>query len=111
MYRIYRSIIVFLRSCIKTSIVSDWSWKVMSAQLNAPGSGNGQTLIEEWLIGKRMLNLKFTVMRGPDLQRITSLGFKTFQILGILKLLSGIIYLIFVTLFHFRPMFSLYGRG
>ena len=114
MYRIYLSIIVFLRSCIKTSIVSDWSWKVMSAQLNVPGSGSGHTMIEKWLIGKRMLSFKFTVMRGPDLQRITFLGFKILKILRIawvLKLLSGIIYLIFVSLFHFRPMFSLYTKG
>ena len=71
----------------------------MSAQLKTHLAvhGGGRTMIEKWLIGKRTFNFKFTVMREPDLQRII--------FFRILKLLSGIIYLIFVSLFHFRTMF------
>ena len=39
-------------------------------------------------------------MRELDLQRITSLGFRTFKVFQNLKLLSGFIYLIFVSLFQ-----------
>ena len=49
-------------------------------------------------------------MREPDLQTITSLGFKIFKIFQKLKPFSGIIYLIFVSLFHFRPVFSFCTR-
>ena len=53
----------------------------MSAQLKTHLAvhGGGRTLIEKWLIVKRMFNFKFTVMRQPDLQRITFLGFKIFE--------------------------------
>ena len=45
-----------------------------------------------------------------DLQRITFSGFKfDLRFLRILKLLLGIIYLIVVSWFHFRPMFCLYA--
>ena len=52
----------------------------MSAQLNFVVHGGGRTMIKKRLIGKRMINFKFTVMREPDLQRITFLGFKIFNI-------------------------------
>ena len=53
---------------------------LMSAQLNFVVHGGGRTMIKKRLIGKRMINFKFTVMREPDLQRITFLGFKIFNI-------------------------------
>ena len=42
--------------------------EIMSGKLNTHLAvhGNGRTMI-----GKRMFNFKFTVMRQPDLQRIT----------------------------------------
>ena len=51
----------------------------MSAQLKTHLAvhGGGRTMIERWLIGKRMFNSKFTVM--PDPQWITFLGFKIFK--------------------------------
>ena len=61
----------------------------------------GREMIEKWLIDKRMFNFKFTVMREPNLQRLTLfLGFNYLRFLRILKILSGIIYLIFVLLFQ-----------
>ena len=49
----------------------------MSARLKTHVAvhGGGRTMIE-----KRMFNFNFTVMREPDLQRITFLGFKIFKI-------------------------------
>ena len=68
--------------------------------------GGGRTMTEKWLIGKHMFNFKFTVMRGPGLHRTTLfLGFNV-KFSRILKLLLGITYLIFVSLFHFRSMFQ-----
>ena len=51
--------------------------------------GGGRTMIERWIIGKRMLDFKFTVMREPDLQRITFLGFKIFKIFQNFKTTFG----------------------
>ena len=74
----------------------------MSAQLKTHLAeyGGGRTIIKKWLIGKRMFNFKFTVMREPDLQRITFLGFKIFKIFQNFKTTFGY-HLIFVSLFHF----------
>ena len=49
----------------------------MSARLKTHVAvhGGGRTMIE-----KRMFSFNFTVMREPDLQRITFLGFKIFKI-------------------------------
>ena len=54
----------------------------MSAQLKTHLAvyGGGRTVIKKCLIGKRMFNFKFTVMRESDLKRITFLGFKIFKI-------------------------------
>ena len=62
----------------------------MSAQLETDLAihGDGQTMIEKWLFGKRMFNFEFTVMWGPDLQRITFLDFKIFKIFQIFKTTS-----------------------
>ena len=63
----------------------------MSAELKTHMAvhGGGQTMIEKWLIGKRMINFKFTVMREPGLQRVTFLGFKIFKISQNFKTLFG----------------------
>ena len=54
----------------------------MSAQLKTHLTvhGGGRKIFEKWLIGKSTFNFKFTVIREPDLQRITFLGFKIFKI-------------------------------
>ena len=52
--------------------------------------GGGRTMIKKSLIGKRMFNFKFTVMRESDLQRITLfLGFKLVKIFENFKTTAG----------------------
>ena len=85
----------------------------MSAQLKTHLAvhGGGRTMIEKWLIGKRMFNFKFTVMREPDLQRITFLGFKIFKIFQNFKTTFGYCLSNFCVLisFHANVLF-LYQR-
>ena len=118
MYGHSPSIIFFFRSCIKTSIDSDWSWKyVMSAQLKTHLAvhGGGRTMIEKQLIGKCMFNFKITVMRQPDVQRITLfLGFKLFKIFENFKTTFGYYLSNFCVFISFQAnvsMFSFYTRA
>ena len=88
----------------------------MSAQLktNMAVHGGGRTMIEKGLIGKRMFNFKFAVMREPDLQRITLfLGFKLFKIFENFKTTFGYYLSNFCVLISFHAnvsMFSFYTR-
>ena len=63
----------------------------MSAQLKTHLAvhGGGRTMIKKRLIGKRMFNFKFTVMREHNLQRITFLGFKMIKIFQNFKTTFG----------------------
>ena len=54
-----------------------------------------------------MFNFKFTVMREPDYKEQQFLGFK-FKTTSYLHFLLCINYLIFVSLFNFRPIFPFY---
>ena len=63
----------------------------MSAQLKThlEVHGGGRTMIEKWLIRKRMFNFKLRVMRESGLQRIAFLGFKIFKIFQNFKTTFG----------------------
>ena len=87
--------------------------QLMSAQLKMHllVHGSGRTMIEKWLIGKRMFNFKFTVMREPDLQRIKSLGFKMFKIFQNFKIIFGYYLSNFCVLISFQTnVLFLYQR-
>ena len=63
----------------------------------------GRMIMEEWLIGKRMFNFKFTVMRETDLQRITlSLGYKIFKTFENFKMTFGYYLFSFCVLILFQ---------
>ena len=65
--------------------------QLMPAQLKTHLAVHGgvRAMIKKRLIGKRMFNFKFTVMREQNLQRITFLGFKIIKIFQILKTTFG----------------------
>ena len=68
-------------------------------------------MIEKLLIGKRMLNLKWTVMREPDLERITFLGFEIFKIFENFKTAFGCYLSNFSAFISFQVnVFFLYRR-
>ena len=84
----------------------------MSAQLKThlAAHGGGRTMIKKWMIGKCMFNFKFTVMREPDLQRITLfLGFKLFKIFDNFKTIFGYYLFNFCVLVSFQANVSMFS--
>ena len=73
--------------------------------------GGGRTVNEKLLIGKCMFSFRFTVMREPDLQRITFLGFKIFKIFQNFKTTFGYYLFNFCVLISFQAnVLFLYQR-
>ena len=82
--------------------------QLMSAQLKTHLAvhGGGRTMIEKWLIGKRMFNSKFTVM--PDLQWITFLGFKIFKVMQYMCSYNSCKIIFFISLTKYKSYYGCY---
>ena len=108
------SIIFVFRNCIKALTDSNWNWMNVCIASNAPDSAwwwSNDGWENDWF-ENACLTLNSLSNFKCRTCRITFLGLKfDLRYLTILKLLWGIIYLTFVSLFHLRPMFPFLYRS